>query len=119
MPFRRCSQCDHRWTSREAFLADPAVSLSGCQVDTDHPKSSALLFDHKLKSCGTTIAIPVRLLTDLYSGPVHKVNWAPSAKCPRKCFDPKNLESCPAECASAFVREILQVVRRMSGNKRT
>ncbi|HOX06202.1 MAG TPA: hypothetical protein PK280_07360 [Planctomycetota bacterium] len=118
MPFRKCPQCDCRWPGREAFLADPAVALSGCQVDTDNPRGSALVFDHKVAGCGTTIAIPVRHFADLYSGPVHKVNWAPSAKCPRKCFDPKNLDSCPAQCASAFVREILQSVLRITATKR-
>ena len=113
MSFRTCRQCGQQWASREVFLADPALRLSGCQVETDRPRSSALLFDHRVPGCGTTIALPVSALADLYAGAVHKVNWAPSAKCPRLCFDPQNLERCPAECASAFVREILQAVRRM------
>jgi hypothetical protein len=118
MGFRKCTQCGREWADREGFLADPAVALSGCQVDTDRPRGSALLFDHKTKDCGTTIAVGIGAFSDLYAGPVHKVNWAPSAKCPRKCFDPKNLDACPAQCASAFVREVLQVIRRASATKR-
>lgn len=114
MSFRKCKQCGAEWASREQFFADPAVVLSGCQVDTERPRTSALLFDHKVKGCGTTIAMPVSAFSDLYSGPVHKVNWAPSAKCPRMCFDPQNFERCPAECASAFVREILVAARRVA-----
>lgn len=118
MVFMVCTQCGRRWVSRDEFLADPAVRLSGCQVETDRPRGSAILFDHKAPGCGTTIAVPVNTFTDLYHGPDHKVNWAPSAKCLKMCFDPQNLETCPAQCASAFVREILQVVRRLSAAKR-
>ena len=116
MSFRFCKQCGREWADRAAFLADPAVVLSGCQMDTRRPGSSVLVFDHRAPGCGTTIAVPADAFADLYAGPVHKVNWAPSAKCPGMCFDPQNLEPCPAQCASAHVRQILQVVRRTPKN---
>ena len=112
MAFETCRQCRREWPDRESFLADPQVVLTGCQVDTDHPRSSAVLFDHRAPGCGTTIAVPVPALQDLYAGPRHKVNWAPSAMCPGMCFDPANLDPCPAECSVAYVRQILQEVRR-------
>lgn len=118
MSFKTCRQCARSWASREEFLGDPALALSGCQVETDRPAGSVLLFDHRAAGCGTTLAIPVRDFADLYAGAVHKVNWAPSAKCPRLCFDPQNLERCPAQCASAYVREILQAVRKLVGGRR-
>ncbi len=111
MSFKSCSQCGREWADREEFLADPQLSLSGCQVETDAPPSSALLFDHQAAGCGTTLAVSIKAFDDLYDGPRHKVNWAPSAKCPGMCFDPENLEACPAECRAAYVRQILQAVR--------
>jgi hypothetical protein len=111
MNFRKCMQCGQEWASREAFLADPAVRLSGCQVDTDRPRGSAITFDHQAAGCGTTLAVPVTAFADLYSGPVYKVSWAPSAKCPKLCFDPRNFAPCEAQCSCAFVRAILQAVR--------
>lgn len=112
MSFRFCKQCRREWADRAAFLADPGLVLSGCQMDTERPAGSALLFDHKVAGCGTTIAVPVGAFEDLCRGPAHKVNWAPSAKCLKMCFDPRNLEPCPAPCSCACVREILQAVRR-------
>ena len=113
MSFKTCKQCARVWASREEFFGDRALVLSGCQVETDRPAGSVLLFDHKAPGCGTTLAVSVKELADLYAGPVYKVNWAPSAKCPQHCFNPQDLEPCPAQCASAFVREILQAVRKL------
>jgi hypothetical protein len=115
LSFVTCKQCGKEWAERDDFFADPAVVLSGCQVETERPVSSALLFDHQVAGCGTTIALGIRQLDDLYTGPRHKVDWAPSAKCHGMCFDPRNLDVCPAECRSAYVRQILREVRKLSG----
>ncbi len=115
MSFKRCTQCGKKWPDREGFLSDPQLKLSGCQVETDAPAGSALLFDHKAPGCGTTMAMSIKIFEDLYDGPRHKVDWAPSAKCPGMCLDPENLDACPAECRSAHVRHILQKVRALAG----
>lgn len=115
MSFKRCTQCGKEWPDRDGFLADPQLRLSGCQVDTENPVGSALLFDHKTPDCGTTLAMSIKMFEDLYDGPRHKVDWAPSAKCPGMCSDPENLDPCPAECRSAHVRHVLQKVRSLAG----
>jgi len=114
--FMTCKQCGRVWARREDFFADEEVVLSGCQVETDHPVSSALLFDHKAGGCGTTLAVGVRQLDDLYSGPRHTVKWATSPMCPGMCFDPANTEPCDKECACAYVRGILQEVKKLSAS---
>jgi hypothetical protein len=115
LSFTTCKQCGKEWSGRDAFLADAGVALSGCQVETDHPAASALLFDHRAAGCGTTLALPLRRFDDLYTGPRHKVKWATSKLCPGMCFDPHNTEPCDKECACAYVRAILQEVRKLSG----
>ena len=115
LSFMTCRQCGREWPERESFLADAELHLSGCQIETDAPAASAFLFDHKAPGCGTTLAVSVKAFDDLYAGPRHKVDWAPSAKCPGMCLDPENLEACPAECRSAYVRHILQAVRSLAG----
>lgn len=113
--FVTCTQCGRSWPGREAFLSDPAVRLSGCQVDTDQPAASALLFDHLASGCGTTMAVSVRAFADLHGGPKGKADWSKSGKCPGFCFDPRSLEPCPTECNSAYVRAVLQAVRSGAG----
>jgi len=112
--FVRCKQCGRAWPDRTAFLADPQVRLSGCQVETDRPEASVFLFDHRAPGCGTTIAIKLPAFDDLYAGPRHKVKWGASAKCAKKCHDPKNLEACTNPCAAAHVRQILRKVMEMN-----
>ena len=112
--FVRCKQCGRDWPDRAAFLADPQVRLSGCQVETDRPEASVFLFDHRAPGCGTTIAIKLPAFDDLYAGPRHKVRWGASAKCARKCHDPKNFEICANPCAAAHVRQILRRVLELA-----
>ena len=115
MSFQTCKHCGREWSDRDAFLADAELPLTGCQVDTDAPAHSVIVFDHRAPGCGTTLTIRVTDFEDLYTGPRHKVNWAPSAKCFGLCFDPENLDRCSAECSCAYVREILQAVRERVG----
>ena len=117
MNFRFCKHCGKIWPDRESFLADSELSLSGCQVETDDPARSLVLFDHRAPNCGTTLAVEVNAFDDLYDGPRHKVNWAPSAKCYGMCFDPEDLSTCPAECRNAYVREILKILREAVAGK--
>ncbi len=114
MSFTTCKGCGNEWLSREEFLADAGVVLSGCHVETGHVAASALLFDHRAAGCGTTLAMPLRHFDDLYTGARHKVNWSTSKMCPGMCFDPHNTEPCDRECACAYVRAILQEVSKLS-----
>ncbi len=115
MDFMTCKQCGKAWGERCEFFSDQTIVLSGCHMEADHPVSSALLFDHKAADCGTTIAVGVRQLDDLFTGTRHKVKWATSPMCPGMCFDPTNTEPCDKECACAYVRGILQEVKKLSG----
>jgi hypothetical protein len=108
-PFKQCTCCGTVWRTREDLLADPGVELIGYQAHFIVLVEGLFLFNH---SCGTTFALDVAELVDLYAGPVFRRRLDGSADCLGYCIHRGELQPCPAECECAFVREIMQVVRR-------
>lgn len=64
MPFKRCSLCDAVWETRDEFLGDPDLQLNGYQFTsrnlTQYRGGGLLLYTHRNRSCGTTLALSVR-----------------------------------------------------------
>jgi hypothetical protein len=109
--FKMCSGCGHAWASREAFLADPEVTLVGYQAVMERLEAGYFLFNHLARDCGSTLSIRAGLFFDLYRGPVFAGCKFGGAECGGHCLHAQDLSPCPAECECAFVREVLQVVR--------
>jgi len=107
--FKSCS-CGYAWKERPEFLGDARIEMLGYQVDFDHLELGLLLFNHM--SCGTTLGVPVADLKDLYDGPVFKRNLHGTEDCPSYCLYQNNLDVCPQECECAYVRQIMQVIKR-------
>lgn len=107
--FKSCS-CGHGWPSRDTFLADPATQLIGYQVHFRELRLGLLLFNHL--RCKSTIGIPAEDFRDLYDGPVFAERLTGTDDCPEYCLRVDYLERCPSQCECAYVREILQIVRR-------
>ena len=107
--FKTCTKCGERWDTREAFLADPSLSLIGYQVNFRKLQTGILLFNH---SCRTTLALYVIDFRDLYDGPVFVERATGSDQCPGMCLHQEDLGPCPARCECAFVRHILQVIKQ-------
>ncbi len=55
--FKKCPMCDNIWSSKEEFLGDKNITLVGYQKYMGSYGGGYLLFKHKTKFCGTTIAI--------------------------------------------------------------
>jgi hypothetical protein len=108
--FKKCTFCEYRWLSRQDFLQDSSLDLIGYQVNFDNLNLGYFLFNHL--TCGTTIGIPAGLLGDLYEGPVYQQRLTATEKCPEYCLHETQLEPCPEKCECAYVREIIQTVRR-------
>jgi hypothetical protein len=108
--FKTCPLCARIWPSREAFLADRDIQLVGYQVNYDDLVLGLLLFNHE--TCKTTLAIRALQLKDLYVGPVFKDRRTGQEDCPGYCLRNSELSSCPAECECAWVRGLLQIIRR-------
>jgi hypothetical protein len=106
--FKQCS-CKKVWRTREEFLDDPEVEIIGYQVDLEKLENGFFLFNHH--ACKSTLGVTIFIFKDLYDGPVYTERKTGSEECPTFCLYKENLERCPAKCACAYVREIIQIIR--------
>ena len=106
--FKRCS-CGYAWDNREQFLKDPQITLVGYQASFNALQTGLLLFNH---GCGTTLALKVEAFADLYHGPIYQERHKEEEDCPQYCLHADELRPCPVLCDCAFVRDIIQIIRR-------
>jgi hypothetical protein len=108
--FKKCTMCGHLWQSRNDFLEDPSTEMIGYQVNFEHLNLGFFLFNHL--ACGTTMGIPAGSFKDLYNGPVFSERLFGTDQCLEYCLHEDQLDPCPAKCECAYIREILQIVKR-------
>jgi len=104
-----CSNCDLVWQKRGDFLDDANVKIIGYQASFMDLLSGLFLFNH---SCQGTISLPVNIFEDLYAGPVFAERATDTEDCPGHCKNEDALEPCTTRCECAFVRNILQLLRK-------
>lgn len=107
-PFKLCTMCGEEWTDRAAFLADPAVRITGYSAHFKDLELGLFYFNHD--SCRTTIALHASAFTDLHDGPVFEKRKTNTDECPRYCLKQSETRPCPAECECAYVREVLHKI---------
>ena len=107
--FKTCAVCRRSWKTRDEFLEDPTIDLIGYQVHFKDLHKGLFLFNH---SCHTSLAIPAEKFIDLYHGEIIQGRKTGTVECPGYCLHEDVLEACPAECECAYVREIMQLIRR-------
>ncbi len=115
--FQVCNYCGCRWSSRGEFLADETLLFNGYQADFESPDKGLFLFTHRGPGCGTTLALEIRHFIDLYHGPVYSERKLNSSDCPGHCANIFNLERCENKCEFAYIRELIQIVRKANGIK--
>ena len=108
--FKKCTFCGHQWPSRKDFLDDCDIELIGYQVNFDNLNLGYFLFNHLI--CGTTLGIQAAKFKELHRGPIYMQRQLGTERCPEYCQHESNLDPCPAECECAFVREILQILKK-------
>ena len=108
--FKECTCCDSKWNTRNDFLTDPGIELIGYQVSFDELLLGLLLFNH---TCGTTVAIPVNKLRDLYTGPIYATRKTGTKECPGYCLREDELRPCPAQCECAWIRDLIQIISKI------
>lgn len=109
LPFKTCTVCKKEWKSRRNFLDDPNVIIVGYQPHFDTLTEGLFLFNH---SCRGTMSIQAGAFRDLYNGPVFQNRLTGTDSCPGYCLHKNELKPCPSQCECAYVREIIQVIRR-------
>ena len=111
MKFKKCPKCNFSWNKRENFLSDENVYIIGYEASDGGLVDGLFLFNH---DCSTTLALKVEKFKDLYDGPIFKERLTGSDDCSGYCLYKSNLEPCPAKCECAYVREIIQILRKSS-----
>ena len=106
-PFRTCPVCNKVWETRNDFLDDPDIELSGYQVHFKDLTEGLFLFNH---SCKNTLALKAGLFADLYDGPIFEEQLTGTEDCPEYCLKKHELRPCPNKCECAYVREIMQLI---------
>jgi hypothetical protein len=109
-PFKICPMCSSSWCSRDDFLSDTLVELIGYQVHFADLKLGYFMFNHDV--CGTTMALVADKFSDLYPGEPFTKRLTGSDKCPAFCLHDDELDPCLAECECAYVRDIIQIIRK-------
>ncbi|MDR3708365.1 MAG: hypothetical protein P4L33_08690 [Capsulimonadaceae bacterium] len=108
--FKTCQCCAKRWNSREDFLADTSFRVVRLRADVKHPYNGLMLFIHRTKTCGATLAVAINQFFDLYTGPRFTENRALTPGCPRHCLDEYDLGRCDVPCQCALARDTFAVV---------
>jgi len=108
--FKSCTCCHTEWDSREDFLTDPQIDLVGYQVNFGKPRLGYFLFNHLI--CKSTLALKAGLFVELYDGPVFGERRTGSDTCRGFCLHPSELSPCTEKCECAYVREVVQILRR-------
>lgn len=104
-----CTNCGVVWHGIRDFVLDPHLQVLGYQASFNAPDRGIILLNH---ACGTTLGVEAGSLRPLYQGPQHSQNLVGTAECCRLCLEAGRLEICEAECALAWVRKVLQYLRR-------
>jgi hypothetical protein len=110
--FKQCSMCLKIWKDLDAFLDDVSLELNGYEADFDQLEFGLLYFTHRVAGCFSTMALEVRDFFSLYSGKRYPESKKGEEGCTGKCLDRKDFELCPAHCRFAYVREVVQVIKR-------
>jgi hypothetical protein len=107
--FQECLQCGSKWSARDEFLADTRVEIIGYQVDFDDLSAGTFLFSH---SCGAALSLSVRYFNGLYEGTIFTGRITGSHDCPEYCLYPDQLDKCSARCECAYVRNIIDIIKK-------
>jgi hypothetical protein len=110
--FKDCSRCHHRWPDMGQFVRDRSLVVNGYQASMGTPEEGLFLVTHDEGDCGTTLGVVAGDMKVLYHGPVYAEFCGGTDQCNGLCLDEGRLEECSAPCAMAWVRVVLQYLRR-------
>lgn len=109
-PFKTCSNCGKSWLTRDNFLADPDIEITGFQASFTDARTGLFLFNHTARNCHTTMSTPVQIFVDLIATSTYDNILAGSSLCEHKCLSINDLTACTAPCANALLRAIAQAI---------
>jgi hypothetical protein len=110
--FKTCPLCGARWADYREFVTDAALQVEGYQACLPNPDYGMILLTHTVEGCRTTLGVMAASLRVLYDGPDWPERKTGLEACQLHCLNPKDLEECTVDCELAWVRHVLQWLRR-------
>lgn len=110
--FKACPLCGEQWPTIEDLVRDRRLQLNGYMADFDDPAAGLIFLTHKHLGCGTTMALRAGRLRSLCREPEHAESHLGLDGCRQLCIERQALEDCDQPCKMAWVRKVLQVLRR-------
>jgi signal transduction histidine kinase len=106
--FQTCANCGVTWPSRDNFMTDPMLTISGYQANFDELIAGEFLFGHV---CGHVLRVPAGDFWHLCESPVRVRRLTGTAECPGYCLKCEDLSACPEDCECAHLRSVLKVIQ--------
>lgn len=88
------------------------INLVGYQANFGNLVAGYFLFSHDIPECGTSLAIEAGEFTDMHDGPIFEERMTGTDDCPGYCTKPTVLDPCQNKCECAYVRDVLQTVKK-------
>ena len=114
--FKECS-CGQTWKTRHDYLSDPKVIIHGYMVHFKELTLGLFIFLHIAQGCETSLAIKAGEFSDLYEGVIFKDRLTGTDNCQGYCLQNLNLAACPQECECAWVRDVIQILKKWPKRK--
>jgi len=111
-PYKTCPMCRKIWPRLHDLVRDRLLRLVGYQAAVPEPEKGLLLFTHEMDGCNSTLAMPARDFRFMYDGPVYSECNFGEPTCESHCLEHSDLEACAAQCCMAWVRAVIQYIRR-------
>ena len=111
-PYKSCPLCGRIWHAPADMVCDQTLKLNGYQADVPNPEKGLLLFTHESDGCYSTIGVYAIDFRFMHDGIIYPECHFQQADCEGRCLDESDLEICHAHCCMAWVRDVIQYIRR-------
>jgi hypothetical protein len=108
--FKTCSGCETSWETRDEFIYDESMAITGYQPAASSEVLGYVLFTHDEPGCGSTLAVESEDLLDLHDGPTTDRVLYGSDECRGHCYRIEDISECDAPCRNALVREVIKKI---------
>ena len=107
--FKTCPKCLRVWETEADFLCLREIEILGFMANPLHPEKGALMFNHRVENCGTTLSIPIQEMKQLIGGYEDGENAWLSPDCDGHCLIDDSLKPCDhPNCWNAIVGDVFQ-----------
>jgi hypothetical protein len=108
--FKICTTCEDSWETRDEFIYDKDMKITGYQPAVSSEVLGYVLFTHDKPGCGSTLALESEDLLDLHTGPTTDRVLYGSDACKGHCYRVEDISACDSPCRNALVREVIKTI---------